>query len=244
MSKGDKALTNSELELTQRIQMFWPRGEVSSEILKDWNGAKAELITERIREAFGRGPKLEQTEPESIPVQPEPLLTSVATATIPALPEFDAKAFFTSGIFHWKQSKVKFWDFGENFKKKFFNMKCGPTQELKIQSSKLNRRSIDSPIIKALGNDTTRIKLTISQFAWLLEQQPNGEEGFLLINGFANIFYIEDEDGTLWAVYGYWLAGIGWRSNAYGFDHPLGWVGGRAVVSQFQDSLNPETSVS
>ncbi len=51
---SDKAtLSNAELELTQRIQMHFPRGVLSAEILKQWNGCPAEIITAVITRAFG-----------------------------------------------------------------------------------------------------------------------------------------------------------------------------------------------
>ncbi|MDP1706695.1 MAG: hypothetical protein Q8L36_02640 [bacterium] len=169
---------------------------------------------------------------ESEPILESPLLAAVTTLTIPALPKFDANKFFTSGVFRRKQSKVKFWGFGDNFKSKFFNKVEGPTAELKIQMAKLNRSSKDSPIIKALGNDKAKIKLTLGQFAWLLEQQPDGKSGTLLINGWWNIFYIEDDEGTLWAVCADWYAGYGWHVAADAFGNPSEWDGDYLVFSQ------------
>ena len=51
---SDKAnLSNAELELTQRIQMHFPRGVLSAEVLKQWNGCPAEIITAAVAKVFG-----------------------------------------------------------------------------------------------------------------------------------------------------------------------------------------------
>lgn len=51
---SDKAnLSNAELELIQRIQMHFPRGVLSAEVLKQWNGCPAEIITAAVAKVFG-----------------------------------------------------------------------------------------------------------------------------------------------------------------------------------------------
>lgn len=51
---SDKArLSNAELELTQRIQMHFPRGVLSTETLRQWNGCSGEIIMALIAKAFG-----------------------------------------------------------------------------------------------------------------------------------------------------------------------------------------------
>ena len=51
---SDKAnLSNAEPELTQRIQMHFPRGVLSAEVLKQWNGCPAEIITAAVAKVFG-----------------------------------------------------------------------------------------------------------------------------------------------------------------------------------------------
>ncbi len=60
---GDKALNSAELELTQKIQIHFPRG-ISSEVLARWNGCPKEIITARLEEIFGKEP--ETTQPRSL----------------------------------------------------------------------------------------------------------------------------------------------------------------------------------
>lgn len=57
MSNSDKALTRAELELTQRLQTHFPSGVIQPEVIQQWNGCPANVITERLVSAFGRGPE-------------------------------------------------------------------------------------------------------------------------------------------------------------------------------------------
>jgi len=54
-----------------------------------------------------------------------------------------------------------------------------------------------------------------------MEKQKNGEDGVLLNNGYANIFYIRDQNGVLRAVRVYWDDGS-WRVYAHGVTNPYG----------------------
>ncbi|MBI2439005.1 MAG: hypothetical protein HYV45_00135 [Candidatus Moranbacteria bacterium] len=45
---------------------------------------------------------------------------------------------------------------------------------------------------------------TLEDIAGLIEAQPNGKSGFLLNNGYANIFYVEGKNGEVFAVDVYW----------------------------------------
>ena len=56
---SDKALNPATLELTQKIQLHFPRG-IRAEILCDWNGAPAELISAKLLELFGNSPVVEE----------------------------------------------------------------------------------------------------------------------------------------------------------------------------------------
>lgn len=52
----DKALNNAELELTQKIQMHFPRGVISGETLRKWNGCPIEVLSARLTETFSQFP--------------------------------------------------------------------------------------------------------------------------------------------------------------------------------------------
>lgn len=60
----DKTLVNdATLELTQKIQMHFPRG-IDSDILRAWNGCKKEVLTARLEEIFGKMPN--DTNPKNL----------------------------------------------------------------------------------------------------------------------------------------------------------------------------------
>lgn len=48
---------------------------------------------------------------------------------------------------------------------------------------------------------------TLEDIAGLIEAQPNGKSGFLLNNGYANIFYVAGKNGEVFAVFVYWDSG-------------------------------------
>ena len=69
-------------------------------------------------------------------------------------------------------------------------------------------------------------------YLWeLLTKQPNGEEGMLLTNGHANIFYIRDTDDTPWVVSADWRS-IGWCVGALSALSPDGWDEGDQVFAR------------
>lgn len=165
------------------------------------------------------------------PADPKKLLELVTTAPVAACEKFVAKEHFKVDISRKAKVKIAFlWD---NFQKHFLpkiedGMLAG---ELKVH--KLLRSSLDAPIMTELGEP--KVYSTVLADLWaLLEKQPNGEEkGVLLVNGYANIFYIHDVDGTLWAVNAPWFSGHGgWNVGALSVGDPSGWDGGVRVVSR------------
>jgi hypothetical protein len=117
-----------------------------------------------------------------------------------------------------------------NFDKHFRNMKLrtdAPKKELVFHD--LERPALDQAIRAKLSANHV---ISIDQFLDLIEAQKNGQDGPLLVNGYANIAYIEDENGTVWAVDagfdaedGYWLA------EAFSVESPSEWFAGDRVVS-------------
>lgn len=59
-------LTDTELEVTQRIQRSWPRGMISKEHLHFWNTCPKELLVDHIRATFGQ--LKYQVAPDFLPV--------------------------------------------------------------------------------------------------------------------------------------------------------------------------------
>jgi hypothetical protein len=106
-----------------------------------------------------------------------------------------------------------------------------PPAELTLYD--LTKPSVDAEIITEL-DDTYETYL--ADLSALLRMQDSGEDGPLLTNGLANIFYIRAKDRSLWAVYAHWFLGReGWYLNAYSVENPFRqnqWHAGRRVVSR------------
>lgn len=101
-----------------------------------------------------------------------------------------------------------------------------------VTSNNLSRNMSDTEIINELlgGMDEVRSHaFTLDQVAAKIDLQPNGEDGDLLNNGFANIFYVLVNE-VLFAVSVYWDSGDrrwdvhGWLLDGYG-----DWRAGRQV---------------
>jgi hypothetical protein len=68
-------------------------------------------------------------------------------------------------------------------------------------ASLLKANAYDKDIRKELSE--THLS-TLEDIAGLIEAQPNGKSGFLLNNGYANIFYVEGKNGEVFAVLVRW----------------------------------------
>src|SRR3989344_8520458 len=219
---SDKALSNAELELTQRIQMHFPRGAIPSEVLMRWNGCSVEILTARLAQVF-----------KEIPVSPapQPLLELVSTIMIPAMTgKFVAKEKFVRDIS--RKAKVKVSYLGDNFTAWFLSGDGkieDPITEQTLRYQKLRQSSVDGPIIIELGGEA-KAETALSEMFSLMEKQKNGEDGVLLNNGYANIFYIKDNAGVLRTVYVFWYDD-GWDVNANSIEYPSTWHSGRRVFS-------------
>ncbi len=130
-----------------------------------------------------------------------------------------------------KKSKVKISYLSENFQEWFLGKteEPRPSEKIIFCYNKLLVSSVDGPIISELGGEE-KVETKLSQVYYFLSQQPNGEVGVLLTNGWANIFYVRDKDGKLCAVYAPWC-GAGWRLYALSVDHPLRWLDGDFIFS-------------
>jgi len=59
MSSDKACLTSATLELTQKIQLHFPRG-IDPEVLKKWNGCKTEELVAVLESTFGKMPKADK----------------------------------------------------------------------------------------------------------------------------------------------------------------------------------------
>ena len=156
------------------------------------------------------------------------LLHLIATVPIPARTEkFVAKDNFV--VDTGKKARVKISYLGDNFRKHFLGKNEEPASEITLSCHKLKKFSRDIPIISELGGKDKAETTLFAMFA-LMEMQPSGGIETLLTNGKANIFYIRDLAGVLWAVFCYWRDG-GWGVGASSVGSPLVWGGGDLAFS-------------
>ena len=178
-------------------------------------------------------------EPKPTPSILELVSTIVVQATTS---EFVAKDKFVVNTK--RNAPVKISAVWDNFTTWFLSGKGkteAPISEQTLRYHKLRRSSVDGPIITELGGEA-KAETTLSEMFSLMEKQKNGEDGVLLNNGYANIFYIKDQNGVLRTVGVRW-DGDGWLVNAGSVGDPRRWGGGNQVFSRNSVLESSETSV-
>ena len=154
---------------------------------------------------------------------PGRLLKLIGMVTVSAIKKFVAADNFkigNAGIAH----------LGNNFKANFLGKVEKSVEGTTLVVSRLEKASFDKDIRSELGSDKEEVSL-YHLFELLNKQSSVGQFGPLLTNGFANIFYIRDTNGTLWAV-GVDCAGYGWVDDADSVTDPNGWSDGIQVFSR------------
>jgi len=177
-------------------------------------------------------------EPKPTPSILELVSTIVVNATTGKLVAKDRFVINTK-----RNAPVKISYLGDNLKAWFLNGDSkteDPISEQTLRYHKLRQSSVDGPIITELGGEA-KAETTLSEMFSLMEKQKHGEDGVLLNNGWANIFYIKDDAGVLRAVGVYWRGG-GWRVGADSVEDPRGWGGGHRVFSRNSVLESSETS--
>lgn len=139
---------------------------------------------------------------------------------------FSKSSFFSNG------PKLYFWD---NFKNWVLTEISDviPAFTGKISKFSLTKNMNDAEIQAELGNSTP---FSVSEFAaiikGLIAKQPKGEDGDLLNNGYANIFYVKLANGTVVAVDVLWDGGDrGWDFRTGSLDDGQ-WSDGYCVFSR------------
>lgn len=149
------------------------------------------------------------------------LLKRIATVTAGSAQRFVAAE-------HLKEANVG-WT-GDNFKRLFLNKVEENVPEINLAVSRLERASLDTPILAELGDNA---EVSLVYLFGLLKKQANGEDGILLTNGYANIFYTRDDEGVLWAVGAGWRSCYRcWRVEARSVGDPCRWGDGCQVFSR------------
>lgn len=139
---------------------------------------------------------------------------------------FSKPSFFLNG------PKLYLWD---NFKNRVLSEipDLIPAFTGSVIKTQLTKNMTDAEIQAELGNPTP---FTVPEFAAIISnligKQPKGENGILLNNGYANIFYVKLANGSVVAVFVGWFGGDrGWYFTAVSLDSGL-WFGGRCVFSR------------
>lgn len=154
---------------------------------------------------------------------------TISTVTIPATTEkFIVKDKFKVDIS--KKANVKISYTGDNFNAWFGEKIKEAFSGGILYGRKLNKNSVDGPILSELGGQE-KAETTLSEVFAMMECQATGKPGELLTNGYANIFYVRDITGTLRAVDVIWL-GDGWCVRADSVEDPDEWDAGRQVFSR------------
>ena len=127
------------------------------------------------------------------------LLKPVTQATVPARTKaFNAAAFYQTGpglyVYDTFADRL---DLGAR-------QRVDSAPERPYVASLLKANAYDKDIRKELPE--THLS-TLEDIAGLIEAQPNGKPGFLLSNGWANIFYVEGKNGEVFAVSVLWDSG-------------------------------------
>ena len=160
------------------------------------------------------------------------LLELVSTVVIPATTaKLVAKEKFV--INTKRNAPVKISYLGDNFTAWFLDgdgKTEDPISEQTIRYHKLRKSSVDGPIIEELGREA-KAETTLSEMFSLMVGQKHGEDGVLLNNGWANLFYIKDNAGVLRAVGVRWGGG-GWFVSAGSVGDPRAWSDGDLVFSR------------
>jgi len=191
-------------------------------VSKDYTAGQLNAMVKKLIEQVGeKGPDLLLQGRLKIEAIKDSLLNFVGTTTTSATTEkFVAKEKFV------KDSKeVKFYGIYSNFTKWFLaddGKIENPIKEQELRYGNLTKGSVDGPIIEELGGEA-KVETTLTELWDMLKKQPKGEDGDLLINGYANIFYIKDTEGVLRAVLVYWRV-AGWVVYACSVGYSHEWL--------------------
>ncbi len=128
------------------------------------------------------------------------LLKPVAQATVPArtTTPFNAAAFYQTG------TGLYVYDTFADHLDLSARQTVDSAPERPYVASLLKANAYDKDIRKELPESHLS---TLEDIAGLIEAQRSGKSGFLLNNGYVNIFYVEDKNGEVFAV------GVGWYSG-------------------------------
>jgi len=212
---SNKALSPAELELTQKIQLHFPRN-IDNEILGAWNGCSKETLTAKLAEMFKQKPVVSLL---------DPIGTLIIAPTTKPFVAYDHFAVNTGS-----KAKVKIAYLDGGFQNGFISKIEGPFGGSTLRFGKNKKSSVDYSLINELGGEDGA-ETTLTELWGALLKQPHGKKGSLLTNGYANIFYIRSKNGVLRAVGAHWNDG-GWNFCACPIEGPGEWSAGYLIFSR------------
>jgi len=179
-------------------------------------------------EALKRFLRKEESWPQ---VVKQVLLKLVTTVILPAIATFRALDHFKVG----EVEGVKVGFVSDNFKRVFLTGDGKVERKVAkatLRVHQLLKGLVDSSIIAELGGEEVA-ETTLAQMWKMMKRQGRGQKGKLLTNSYANIFYIRDTDGVLWAVDCGWDSSCAaWGVGAGPVRDPGAWADGSQVVSR------------
>lgn len=127
--------------------------------------------------------------------------------------------FIRANIMKIQKGKNNITWLGYNFKKHFGDM------EFEREENKLYTKILENPMLdKEILDELKPTECTLTDLLTVLEGD---------YKDIWNIFYIRDEEGTLWAVSGYWRSDYrGWFVEANSIEYPDRWDDGYQVFSR------------
>lgn len=145
-----------------------------------------------------------------------------------AAPVVPRKLHAVRDLFDLKSETVQFGWIGPDFLAEFGDMAIAERNGYEMEMYELLKNSVDGPIRAELPANHS----TDPAALWgLLVEQPRGGDGHLLVNGYANIFYMPNKDGVTRAV-DVTRRDDGWYVGAYSVGHRGGWSQGGRVFSR------------
>lgn len=159
-----------------------------------------------------------------VKIVPMELLKHVSAVEVLGAAKFVAANHFKVGT----ASGVKIGWLSNEFKEFFLGKTEESVDPATLTIHRLIDASLDAPIMAELG---PRTETSLAELFALFQKQGNGENGLLLTNGCANIFYIRGTDGNLWAVGAFWHCDS-WYLDARSVEFPCEWTAEDLVVSR------------
>lgn len=203
-----------------------------SEFLKKMKelGATEEMIYTALKSKSNFIPQMAEKIAEMIAGVPKRVLKYLKLAEENvkiSSPSFSKAKFFGS------EYGVKIW-MGDNFKSWILPeiLETVPAFEGNFSSFDFTKSMYDSEIREEIGEGTITPDEWLAKTRVLILEQPKGEQGHLISNGYANIDYIRLKSGKVVAVAADWNSGSReWYLHAYDLDGDR-WSDGGRVFSR------------